>query len=99
LDLATQVNEPLTGRMIDFYLYPLSAQEIYHHDSSLWLKNRQRYMIYGLYPSIYDQPNIVIEDKIKILASNYLYKDILEFEFIRKSEVLIKLLQLLALQI
>ena len=36
---------------------------------------------------------------LRNITSNYLYKDILEFENIKKSELLIKLLQALALQI
>jgi hypothetical protein len=37
--------------------------------------------------------------KLEALASDYLYKDILQFEGIKKSDMLSKLLQLLALQL
>jgi hypothetical protein len=40
-----------------------------------------------------------IEIILRNISSNYLYKDVFEFESLKKPELLIKLLQALALQI
>jgi len=57
-------------------------------------------VVYGSYPGVW---NLETEEakstKIKQLASNYLYKDVLKFNEIKNSEVILKLLQALALQI
>jgi len=55
-------------------------------------------MIYGMFPDVVNNQG----NKREILsniASNYLYKDIFEFQDIRKPEIIEKLLQALALQI
>jgi len=98
-ELANRVNEPLTGRKWEFKLFPLSFKEMvdYH---GYWeeynqLENR---MIYGYYPDVVLSENNKIEI-LNSLASDYLYKDILIWNKIKKSDKLLKLLQALAFQV
>jgi hypothetical protein len=56
-------------------------------------------MQYGLYPGVFDHANDESIETLKSIVNNYLYKDILEFAGVRKSELIINLLQLIALQI
>jgi uncharacterized protein len=100
-DLSNEVNEPLTGRSYEFWLFPLSISEIRNKQTVLEF-NRQleNLLIYGSYPEIYLSTSYKEkEQKIKYLASNYLYKDILKFSNLKNSEIVTKLLQALALQI
>jgi len=101
LDLANEVSEPLTGRCDEFWLFPLSVGEVWQ-DSGKMERDREleEWLVYGSYPGVW---NLETEEakstKIKQLASNYLYKDVLKFNEIKNSEVILKLLQALALQI
>jgi predicted AAA+ superfamily ATPase len=98
-ELSSQVNEPLTGRKYEFMLYPLSFEELVLENG---LVNEKRLiehrMIYGYYPEIVTKQG---EEAalLKLLASSYLYKDLLMLEQIKKPLVLEKLLKALALQV
>lgn len=100
-DLAKHTKEPLTGRSHDFLLYPISYEELSKTYSFAALQQKiEGFLRYGMYPEVLLQQDTV--ETIRLLdgiAGNYLYKDILEFENIRKSDLLTDLLQLLALQI
>ena len=99
-ELANQINEPLTGRAQQFWLYPLSLQELRQKYSVPELKQKlNSLLVYGMYPSIFDQSVEVINLEIGKIFSNYLYKDILTFENIKNSTLLSDLTKLLALQI
>lgn len=99
-ELASKMSEPLTGRTTIFTLYPLAYSEI-----PLTLpitSNSQRleeFLRFGMYPKViglsYDEKESYLYD----LVSNYLYRDILTFEQVRKPKKVIDLLTLLALQI
>jgi predicted AAA+ superfamily ATPase len=56
-------------------------------------------MRYGAYPEVYFLPEEEAKNRLNEISSNYLYKDVLNFEKIKKSKLLIDLLQLLALQL
>jgi predicted AAA+ superfamily ATPase len=100
IDIAQAVSEPLTGRMIDFCLYPLCLDEIHQQYDIITLsKNLDQYMTYGMYPAVITEEMEFKKDKIKTIANNYLYKDILQIEGIKKPDMIIKLIKLLALQI
>jgi predicted AAA+ superfamily ATPase len=99
-ELANKSSEPLTGRALQFTLLPLSYQEI----GALYppLERRaqlEHFLKFGMYPEIVmaseEEAGLLLDD----LTSKYLYKDILAFENLRHSNLLHKLLQLLALQI
>lgn len=99
LDLASEINEPLTGRKWEFQMYPISWEELVGQlgfvDARKQLEQR---LIFGMYPEVINQ----IGDErevLKQLSSSYLYRDILQFGNIRKPEALEKLLTALALQV
>lgn len=98
-DLADEINEPATGRLIEFNLYPLSlpelAQNTSQHEEQRMLETR---MIYGLYPEVVTAPEYA-RDTLMNLTNNYLYRDALSFQGMRKPEALMKLVRALALQI
>jgi predicted AAA+ superfamily ATPase len=99
LEIANEINEPLTGRKWEFNLFPFTWKELENHFGYLQnKKNIQRYMIYGMYPEVVTHPN-ESESVLKQIAGSYLYKDLLQYQGIRKPEVLDKLLLALALQL
>ncbi len=99
LDLADEINEPATGRLIEFNLFPLSLPELAASTSQFeeqrMLETR---MIYGLYPEVVTAPEYA-QDTLMNLTNNYLYRDALSFQGMRKPDALIKLVRALALQI
>jgi len=101
LDLANKINEPLTGRTLTFYLYPLSVEELKPVPPNISLDAKlEEFMRFGLYPKVIT--TVSEEDKqtyLYELISGYLYKDILTFETVRKPKKIIDLLSLLALQV
>ena len=97
-ELSNSVIEPLTGRKLEFYLYPLSAGELKTIYSDLEINRLlENLIIYGMYPEIVlDGDNR--EVSLKELARSYSYKDISTYQNIKNHDALIKLLQALALQ-
>lgn len=100
-DLANIINEPLTGRTSTFFLYPLSIDEVKPVLPEIDLKGRlEEFLRFGMYPKVITTTGQ--EEKIDYLyelINNFLYKDILMFEGIRKPKKVVDLLSLLALQI
>jgi predicted AAA+ superfamily ATPase len=100
-DLASKINEPLTGRSSIFTLYPFSYNEIPIHPPVTSNSERiEEFLRFGMYPKVsaYD----AYEDKenyLYDLINNYLYRDILAFEQVKKPKKVLDLLSLLALQI
>ena len=98
-ELSSQVNEPLTGRKYEFMLYPLSFGEMVNHHGLLEEKRLiEHRMIYGYYPEIVTNPGEE-QERLKLLAGSYLYKDLLMLEQIKKPALLEKILNALALQL
>lgn len=99
LDLHNRLNEPLTGRKVEYHLYPISTGELYASKGLLGVNELfEQRMVYGSYPDVL-LGALPPEKVLMELAESYLYKDILEMEGIRKSSVLQKLLVALALQV
>lgn len=99
LEIANAMNEPLTGRKWEYNLFPLSWGELKsHYGYAKNLKNLNQYLIFGMYPEVISNP-IEAESVLKQISGSYLYKDILQYQGIRKPEVLDKLLLALALQL
>ncbi|OGM25763.1 hypothetical protein A2627_01675 [Candidatus Woesebacteria bacterium RIFCSPHIGHO2_01_FULL_39_28] len=100
-DLANEVNEPLTGRIFEFWLFPLTLNELFTKDQDIEADRKlESLLVYGSYPDVYQLESEDLKaQRVKYLASNYLYKDILKFNNIKSSETVLKLLQALALQI
>lgn len=99
LELANQVNEPLTGRKWEYKMFPLSFGEMAAHHGLLEEKRLLPHrMLYGYYPEVVNNAGLE-KEVLKQLSDSYLYKDVLLLEQIKKPERLIKLLQGLALQV
>ena len=98
-DLSNKINEPLTGRKMEYWMFPLSFGELVEHNGLLGEKRLLPHrLVYGSYPDVInnagDERTVLSE-----LADSYLYKDILMFDKIKKSDKLVKLLQALAFHI
>lgn len=99
LELADEINEPLTGRKREYHLYPFSTAEMVAHTSVLQeTRLLEQRMIYGFYPDIVNSP-AEAQTSLLELANNYLYKDVLSLQNIRKPALLERLLVALALQV
>ncbi|EKE00934.1 MAG: hypothetical protein ACD_21C00250G0007 [uncultured bacterium] len=99
-DLANQVGEPLVGRSREFKLYPLSTEEIKNKFSLFDLNGKlENIMRFGTYPSVFNQSEEKSKDELYDIASKYIYKDILAFENIKNSSILLSLLKHLAFQL
>jgi predicted AAA+ superfamily ATPase len=98
-DINNITQEPLTGRKFEYQMFPVSWSEFEANVG--YVKAHQQLelrMLYGMYPDVIN--NFGNEYEIlKNLVSSYLYKDILALAGIRKSNVLEKILQALALQV
>lgn len=98
-DLANKITEPLTGRNISFTLYPISISEYVDTVGVLEAKRLLEHrLIFGMYPGIINSRDYT-KNELKKLADDYLFKDVLQVESIRKPIMLEKLTRLLALQV
>lgn len=108
-DLKNKLSDPLTGRYLDFTLYPFSFTESLGANKpslpKVILKNQadallSQVMLYGLYPDIYlessPQQKEILLDKI---VESYLFKDILTFQRVKNSQAIKDLTRALAYQI
>ncbi len=98
-ELSNRLQEPLTGRKYEYFLYPLSFSEMTNHSGAMeeqrLLEHR---LIYGYYPEVVT--NVGEEEEIlSLLTNSYLYKDLFAVEQLKKPVYLEKLLQALALQV
>ena len=101
INILDLTSEPLTGRKIIYNMFNISIWEFW---KTYWIKeadeNLENFLIFWWYPDVIKQKTI--ESKIKVLkelANSSLYRDVLEFQQIRNSDIILKLLKLLALQI
>ena len=99
-DLANKLNESLTGRALQFMLYPLSLQELEFNWNRIEIKSMlDTLLVYGSYPGLL---GLSLKDQKVVLTNlteQYLYKDLLMFESLQNSEKIVRLLKLLAFQI
>ena len=99
-ELANIINEPLTGRFYSYQLYPFSLFELKQIYSETEVNRLlERFLRLGLYPEITKLGEQEAQKQISLIANNYLFKDIFTFQEVRNPEVLIKLAQMLALQL
>ena len=98
-ELRNNTNESLTGRKYEYFLYPISYEELEQsigYVSALGdLNNR---LIYGFYPEVLNNPGGEREILNEITQS-VMYKDILSYGNIKKPEILEKILKALAFQV
>ncbi|MFH1561423.1 MAG: ATP-binding protein [Patescibacteria group bacterium] len=99
-DLANEVVEPLTGRAIEFWLYPLSFPELQFDNQLEANRKLESLLVFGSYPQVFTCDST--DDKrtfVNTIAANYLYKDVLKFNNLKSADAVRKLLEALALQI
>lgn len=98
-DLANRVKEPMTGRKFEFFLHPFSFSEMVDYHGFLTEKRLLEHrMIFGYYPEVALKSGEEVR-LLKSLASDFLYKDLLNLGHIKKPVLLEKILKALALQI
>lgn len=99
-DLLNKAGEPLTGRKIQFQLYPIAQMELAGREN--FVETRQHLeerLVFGSYPELLQLPSYrEKEDYLHELVQSYLLKDILAFEGIRQADKIVKLLRLIAFQ-
>lgn len=99
LGMVDEINEPATGRLVEYNLFPLSlselAEETSEREEKRMLNTR---LIYGLYPEIVTDSRFA-KQLLVSLTNNYLYKDIFSYKGVKKPDMIVKLTRALALQL
>lgn len=99
MELANEINEPLTGRKWEYLLLPISWQEFSSHLGFLSARQQlEQRLIYGMYPDVINQTGNE-QSVLKQLHNSYLYKDLFALHWVRKPDLLPRLLKALALQL
>ena len=99
-DLMGQVGEPLVGRKISCFLFPISVAEYIVDNKLKYEQKLPSMLIYGMYPNVLtSQNNTDKTEFLNELVNSLLLKDILTFQEVKGSDILFRLLQLLAFQL
>jgi predicted AAA+ superfamily ATPase len=99
-NLISELSEPLTGRNVKFIMYPLSLKELSARYEPFQLDEKiTELMRFGSYPDIVDRSENEKILLLEALTSDYLFRDVLSYENIRKSDMLVNLLKAVALQV
>lgn len=99
LELANHINEPLTGRIWEYRMHPFSFGELAAHNGTFAeVQHLPIRLVYGSYP---DVVNRVGDEQrtLEMLTESYLYKDVLQWDRIKRTDRIVKLLQALAYQV
>lgn len=103
LDLASRVQEPLTGRVWTYVLYPISVSEWRRYTAANVFETQsalESFLRFGMYPEIFFMSTPTQKQRyLQEIVNSYLYKDILALANIKFPEKLQQLLKLLAYQI
>ena len=97
-ELAAKTEEPLTGRKFEYQLFPLSFEELAQHFG--FFEERKKLelrLLFGSYPEVVCNEQ-AMKETLKLIAESYLYRDLFQYDGIRKPQLLEKLLKALALQ-
>lgn len=93
----------LENNSLKYFLYPFSLQDVcgdYDIHSQSFIKNVLRF---GMYPEVftalYSQSEFDAQQKLEELLSYYLFKDIFELDNAKKTDLIIRILQVLAIKI
>lgn len=99
-ELSGQVGEPLVGRMNIITLFPLWEKEIQDIIPNEYGVGMDLSLRFGRYPAVFKESNIEKKKEILVnIVNGYLLKDILAFERVKNSKIILDLLKLLAYQI
>lgn len=99
-DLLNKAGEPLTGRKMQFQLYPIAQMELASRETFVETKQHlEERLVFGSYPELLQLSSYrEKEGYLHELVQSYLLKDILAFEGIRQADKIMKLLRLIAFQ-
>lgn len=101
--LAGQIGEPLTGRKTTRYLFPVALTELLASETAPEASFQQKLpelLVYGMYPNaITAGENTDRSEFLRELVDSYLLRDILTYQEVKGSRVLLQLLVLLAYQV
>ena len=98
-ELSNKMSEPLTGRKWEYMLFPISYEELVSHHGFLEeAGNLETRLVYGYYPEVVTSIGNERET-LKSISDSYLFRDILAWQQIRKSDKLENLLRALAFQV
>ena len=100
-DLAGQIGEPLTGRKRTVTLFPISQLELAAFMTPFEMREGlQDYLVYGSYPEVLTADSVAQKREVlDELTNSYLLKDILAFDKIKNSKIILDLLRLIAFQV
>jgi len=99
-ELLNKIAAPLTGRSRFFHLYTFSFEEVLQVRDILSLKSSPDPILrFGLYPEVFNKSDEEAVEELNNLSVNYLYKDLLMFENLRRSDLIRDLVKALALQL
>jgi len=100
-DLNQGLGEPLVGRKMTFHLFPLSQLEFSKQETyAETIQKLEDRLVFGSYPELEQLSSR--NEKIDYLmeqVNSYLLKDILAFEGIRKRDVIVSLLRMIAFRV
>ncbi|MDO8621001.1 MAG: ATP-binding protein [Candidatus Levybacteria bacterium] len=108
-ELKNKMSDALTGRYIDFTLFPLSFSEVLSYSANSQNKILQKEyaqsllpqtLLYGFYPEIYLENHPENKElMLRKIVESYLFADILSFQRIRNSQAVKDLAKALAYQV
>jgi uncharacterized protein len=99
-ELGNRISEPLTGRSREYLLFPFSLRELLTIKDMISVNaDLDSILRFGLYPEVFSNPENEAIEELSQISSTYLYKDILQFESLKRPNLLLNLLNALALQI
>jgi uncharacterized protein len=99
-ELSNKLSEPLTGRSRFYHLYPFSLEELRQSYSLIELDAKINNILrFGLYPEVFGRSEEEATEELQNIASTYLFKDVLQLDNLKRSDLIFKLLKALALQL
>lgn len=102
-ELSGQIGEPLVGRKITKFLYPLSVQEVIQDliaPQPALETLLPQLLVYGMYPNVITaQTDKERQEFLLDLVNSQLLKDVLMYQQVKSPDFLMRLLNLLAYQI
>jgi len=100
-DLNNQLGEPLVGRKYTIYMYPLSQVEFSKYENyKITTEKLEERLLFGGYPELVHLDSWKDkEEYLQEIINDYLLKDILIFQNIKKADKIYNLLRLLAFQL
>ncbi len=99
-ELSNKLSEPLTGRSRFYHLYPFSLEELRQSYSLIELDAKiSNILRFGLYPEVFGRSEEEATEELQNIASTYLFKDVLQLDNLKRSDLIFKLLKALALQL